>query len=347
MPDPFIAFLVGLLFLALFALLFWPNGGLIGYLQRISQYSTRIRREDALKHIQKVESHGGRPTLESVAGSLNIRTSQAAELLSDLQTQGLVSLDGVSFRLTSSGREYALQIIRAHRLLERYLSEQTGYREAEWHELADRYEHRLSADALADISIQLGNPTHDPHGDPIPTIDGEIVLHGGKPLTDMELEVPLRIVHIEDEPEHIYAQLAAEGLYPGMEVSLTQITPQRIQFLADGVQHILAPIFASNISVKPIQPESTQEISCIGEPLDVLRPGQYGQVIALSPRLRGADRRRMMDLGILPGTTIRAEMVSPSGDPTAYRIRGALIALRQEQAKLIRINPDPSTEIIQ
>jgi Fe2+ transport system protein FeoA len=47
----------------------------------------------------------------------------------------------------------------------------------------------------------------------------------------------------------------------------------------------------------------------------------------------------MMDLGILPGTTISAETVSPGGDPTAYRIRGALIALRREQADLIRINP--------
>ncbi|RME45954.1 MAG: ferrous iron transport protein A [Caldilineae bacterium] len=52
---------------------------------------------------------------------------------------------------------------------------------------------------------------------------------------------------------------------------------------------------------------------------------------------RGAERRRLMDLGILPGTLIRAEMVSPSGDPTAYRIRGALIALRKEQADRIYI----------
>jgi DtxR family Mn-dependent transcriptional regulator len=236
-------------------------------------------------------------------------------------------------------------MIRAHRLLERYLAEHTGYQESEWHELADRYEHRYSQDTLADISAQLGNPTHDPHGDPIPTVDGEIVMHGGKPLTDMALDAPLRIVHIEDEPEHIYAQLAAEGLYPGLEVTLIEQTPQRVKFLADGLEHILAPIFAANISVLPIQQEMTQESPCVGESLDTLKPGQSGQVIALSPRLRGADRRRMMDLGILPGTIIHAEMNGPSGDPKAYRIRGAMIALRHEQAQLIRINPNPTMEI--
>jgi len=277
---------------------------------------------------------------------LNISTSQAAEILTALQEQGLVTLEGESFRLTSSGRNYALQIIRAHRLLERYLADQTGYQEAEWHELADRYEHKYSPDALDNLSAQLGNPTHDPHGDPIPTVDGEIVLHGGQPLTGMPLDVPLRIVHMEDEPENIYAQLAAEGLYPGMVLALTDITPQRVTFLADGNEHILAPIFASNVSVIPIPQETPQEISSIGEPLDLLKPGQSGQVIALSPRLRGADRRRMMDLGILPGTTIQAVMVSPSGDPTAYRIRGALMALRHEQAQLIRINPNPSMEVV-
>jgi DtxR family Mn-dependent transcriptional regulator len=347
MPDPLVSLLMGSIFLALVALLFWPNGGLIGLFQRVGQYSTRIRCEDALKHIQKAESHGGKPTLESVAGALHIHTAQAAEILTRLQNQDLVNLEGDGFRLTASGRDYALQIIRAHRLLERYLAEQTGYKEAEWHELADRYEHQLSPDELANLAAQLGNPTYDPHGDPIPTIDGEIVLHGGKPLTDMSVDVPLRIVHIEDEPEHIYAQLAAEGLYPGMEIALTEITPQRVKFWADGSHHVLAPIFASNISVLPIQNGPSHEMPCVGEPLDVLRPGQYGQVIALSPRLRGADRRRMMDLGILPGTLIRAEMNGPSGDPIAYRIRGALIALRHEQAQLIRINPNPSTEVAQ
>ena len=71
--------------------------------------------------------------------------------------------------------------------------------------------------------------------------------------------------------------------------------------------------------------------------LSDLKPGQQAEVINISENCQGAERRRFMDLGILPGTLITAEMRSPSGDPTAYIIRDAMIALRREQAQLINI----------
>jgi DtxR family Mn-dependent transcriptional regulator len=182
--------------------------------------------------------------------------------------------------------------------------------------------------------------THDPHGDPIPTAQGELVLHGGEPLSTMRLDKQLRIVHIEDEPDMVYAQLVAEGLHPGMLVQIIESGPQRIRFLANGTEHLLAPIVASSISVIEI-PHEAPEAKIVGEPLSILKPGETGEVLTLSPRFRGSERRRMMDLGILPGTVIQAEMNSPSGDPTAYRIRGALIALRDDQADLIRIKSIP------
>lgn len=69
-----------------------------------------------------------------------------------------------------------------------------------------------------------------------------------------------------------------------------------------------------------------------------ITPGSAGVVTAVHSQ--GPERRRMMDLGIVPGTTIHAEMRSPMGDPIAYRVRGALIALRQEQARLIEVKQD-------
>ena len=58
----------------------------------------------------------------------------------------------------------------------------------------------------------------------------------------------------------------------------------------------------------------------------------------ISPTCRGTERRRFLDLGILPGTAVEAELVSPGGDPTAYRVRGTLLALRAEQAQNIHIS---------
>jgi ferrous iron transport protein A len=72
--------------------------------------------------------------------------------------------------------------------------------------------------------------------------------------------------------------------------------------------------------------------------LDQLRPNKTATVIAL--KSEGADRRRMLDLGILPGTKVEVDMKSPLGDPTAYRIRGAVVALRREQAQLIEITEE-------
>ena len=92
---------------------------------------------------------------------------------------------------------------------------------------------------------------------------------------------------------------------------------------------------AANVSVVPL-PAVEPEIES-GEKLSSLEPGQSGEVLFISKRSRGIERRRFLDFGILPGTIISAEMDSPSGDPTAYRVRDALLALRREQADMVRI----------
>lgn len=340
MSDPLLALLIGALLLAAALAVFWPQRGLLARWQTRAHVDDRVRTEDALKHIHKCQMRGRRPTLESVAGALGISTEAAARVLSAMQAAGLVNVASGDYALTPQGRAAALHIIRAHRLWESYLAERTGYHEQEWHQQAERLEHDLQPAEVEALAAQLGRPTHDPHGDPIPDADGRFVYHGGQPLPALALDTPGRIVHIEDEPETVYAQLIAEGLYPGMEVRLTEVSPTRVRFWADGDEHLLAPLLAANISVRPL-PEAAAQSGPAGvesaETLATLRPGQQGQVVTLSPRIRGAERRRMMDLGILPGAVIAAELISPSGDPTAYRIRGAMIALRREQAQLINI----------
>ena len=76
--------------------------------------------------------------------------------------------------------------------------------------------------------------------------------------------------------------------------------------------------------------------------LDQLKTGQLATVVGLTNR--GANRSRLLDLGILPGTKIEVELRSPLGDPTAYRVRGAVIALRRIQAQKIQIQLDPAEE---
>ncbi|MBI4663182.1 MAG: metal-dependent transcriptional regulator [Verrucomicrobia bacterium] len=319
------------------AWLVWPRRGLIARCRHALLLSDRLRREDALKHVLKLEANRQVATVESVAGALHIRSDQAATLLEDMEQGGLLSYSEGRLLLRPAGRELAVHVIRAHRLWESYLAEQTGVAESEWHQRAERQEHFLSRQETRALSARLGYPQQDPHGDSIPDERGELDGDCGQPLNAAPLNTPLVLTHIEDEPELIYAQIAAEGLSAGMKAVVIEKTPKRIRFRADGAEHVLAPILANNISVALLPETSTQELFA-EEYLASLRPGQSARVLGLARGCRGAERRRLLDLGFVPGTIIEMEMVSPGGDPTAYRVRGALIALRREQSRLIRIS---------
>lgn len=340
--NPLLLLSIAVAIIVFIVALLWPTKGLLDRWRRTRRMTEQELREDALKHIHRAERQGRQATVQSVAGDLYVSVNRAAEVIAEMEALELVETRDGHFELTPDGRNTALHIIRAHRLWERYLADETGYSEAEWHAQAERLEHTLGLEAADALSAQLGNPTYDPHGDPIPTAAGEMKAHGGQPMSALEPGTIGRIVHLEDEPEVIYAQLAALGLHPGAEVRLIERTPQRVRFWAEGDEHILAPILAANISVLPLplaQPQAAEPES--GERLSALQPGESAEVVQISRAFRSSERRRLMDLGILPGTQIQAAFRSPGGDPTAYLVRETLIALRQDQANLITINRTP------
>ncbi len=339
MIDPLFALLIGIGVMVIAGLVFWPQFGLFWKLQKRQELTEKVLTEDTLKYIFKCERNQKTATVESLAGALSTSLAQASEILALTQARGLLKLSDNSFSLTDVGKRTATQIVRAHRMWERYLADSTGFEESDWHQQAERLEHKLSEEEVNRLAASLGHPTHDPHGDPIPTRRGELVSHGGIPLSDLALGTLSRIVHIEDEPDVIYAQIVAEDLHPNMVVEVDEITANRIRFWTADQEHVLAPIVAANISVVPLAEENhDQQIE--GVPLDSLQPGQSGVVTGISSLSRGVERRRLFDLGIIQGTEIDVEMVNPGGDPTAYRIRGSVIALRSSQARLIRVKPE-------
>lgn len=318
-------------------LMFWPRAGLLARLRSARDYARRVRTEDALKHLFSLEMDGRRPSLQSLAGALGASPDTVAGLMSEMANDGLVELAQGRIGLSSRGRDYAIRVVRAHRLWERHLAERTGYAEVDWHRIAEREEHRLTPEAADALAQSLGNPTYDPHGDPIPTAAGELAATAGLTLSALEPGDRARIVHMEDEPAVIYSQLVAEGLHPGMVLSVLEADGERTRFWAGGQEHVLAPLLSSHVSVALLQPEA--DLPEPGIPLTQLAQGQGATIVALSPGIRGAERRRLLDLGFLPGTRLVAELRSPSGDPTAYIVRETLIALRADQARHIRVQP--------
>lgn len=317
---------------------FWPRRGLYPFWKRISQKSQRVMSEDALKHIFNTGVEGEHASLASLAGALQLPLGRTADLLADMEKRGLITYQGGILHLTPDGKRYALHIIRAHRLWERYLAEETGYAAKEWHRRAERLEHDLTPDQVEALNLKLNRPSHDPHGDPIPTADGQTSMDAGQPLTRISVDGLARIIHLEDEPASIYVQLIALGLQPGMELRVLDKSDSQIRFWAGGDEHVLATMLANSVTVTPV--EEMQLQPPLGEPLGRLQIGQQARVLGLSPQCHGAERRRLLDLGFVPGALVEAAMISPSGDPTAYRIRGTLIALRHEQANFVRTVPE-------
>jgi DtxR family transcriptional regulator, Mn-dependent transcriptional regulator len=329
-----------LLFLAAAAIvlgvLVWPRHGILARFGRARELAQRTHQEDVLKHIVKNEANGRSATLHSIAGALQITNDAAMDLMKKLEGRGLLSVQEGRLRLSPAGRELGLHIVRAHRLWESYLAEETGVVETEWHTLAEKKEHLLTRQEADALAARLGYPTRDPHGDPIPNEQGKLEGDAGHSLNEVAPDQPLLITHIEDEPSTAYQQLVALGLRPGMRAFVIEKTPARIRFWANGNEQVLAPVLAESVSVQ-LLPELRSRDLVEEEFLSGLKQGVEARVIGLSPACRGPERRRLLDLGFVSGTSVTVEMKSPAGDPTAYRVRGTVVALRREQAGLIRI----------
>ncbi len=338
MIDPLTSLIIGFSVILLLVIIFYPGKGLVARFKKNKANTYRVLIEDSLKHLYNCEYNGINCTLNSIAGSLSISADEAAKVAAKLEELGLVVSNENGLSLTPDGRAYALKVIRIHRLWEKYLADETSIGEEDWHHSAEEIEHQMTLAEADKLAAQIGNPVFDPHGDPIPTAKGDLPGKKGKSLDSMKIGEFAKIIHIEDEPHYIYSQLVAEGLYPGMQVQLIESTKERIKFLANGEEVVLAPLFAKNITVAPIKDE--RKIEGTFKKLSSLKPGEKGKVLGISRRCRGQQRRRLMDLGVVPGTEIEVELESIGGDPIAYRIKGATIALRKSQAENIYIESE-------
>jgi len=299
----------------------------------------RIQLEDALKHLLECEEAGRGATVDSLAGSLRLRRRQAAEILGQLRGRQLARSEGDSHHLTADGRLYATQVVRTHRLYETWLARTTSLPPTEWHRKAHKAEHhidRADADALAN---SLNNPRFDPHGDPIPTREGHLPKRDLSSLASWPDNKAARIEHIEDEPESLFATILSLGLAPSTILDELQHLPDgSLRARVEGRGIVIPAAVAPLIHVADPDPA---ELPADFQRLSDLPLGSEALVHSLSPSCTGAERSRLLDLGVVPGTRIRCEFDSPLGDPRSYGIRGALIALRRSQADRILMSlPD-------
>ncbi|WP_340113698.1 metal-dependent transcriptional regulator [Maribellus mangrovi] len=334
--QPEITLLIGLVIVSLLIWLFWPQKGGLALFTKLTKSNERVLLEDALKFVFDCEYNKTDCNITGLAGHLNITVDKAGKLLNRLSALDLITLNNHLVTLTEAGRSYALRIVRIHRIWERYLADQTGVAPADWHSEADRIEHLVTDEETEKLAATIGNPVFDPHGDPIPTAEGELPQNQGIGLNVLKKGEMAQIIHLEDEPVSIFEQLVVLGLYPGMQLYVTDVTDKKITVVADGEERFLTPLFAGYVTVVRISPEVVQTKK--QDLLSDLNLGEEAEVLEISPNCRGQQRRRLMDLGIVPGSRISAVMKSASGDPVGYRVMGTTIGIRKQHADQVFIN---------
>lgn len=177
--------------------------------------------EDYIKHIYALAeaSESGEASMGGVAEALGVVPGTATTMVKALAEAGLASYSPrVGVQLTPQGRTLALHVLRRHRLIEQFLVEVLGFDWAEVHEEAELLEHVISERLLERIDQRLGHPTEDPHGDPIPSAEGELRAAPLESLAKCPEGMPHEVARVSDQDNAFLNYLTSEGLNPGARV---------------------------------------------------------------------------------------------------------------------------------
>ena len=184
--------------------------------------------EDYLKAIYHLQNEtDGQVRTSVLAEYMDVEQATVTSMMKKLSERDFVHYEPYKgVELTDTGISIALEIIRHHRLLERYLMEHLEYDWSEVHDEADRLEHHIS-DQFADrIAEQLGDPAVDPHGHPIPTADLDVsVTQCGKTLADHQVGDRAQIERVPDRDPELLRYLSEHGIYPEIVVEIVEVTP--------------------------------------------------------------------------------------------------------------------------
>ncbi|MDP3910200.1 MAG: metal-dependent transcriptional regulator [Gemmatimonadales bacterium] len=182
--------------------------------------------EDYLKSIFHLTNQGGFATTSDIAAMLEIAPPSVSGMVKRLSETGLI--EHVPYRgvqLTPQGRRAALQMIRRHRILEVYLTQQLGYDWGDVHEEAERLEHAVSEKLIEKMAGALGDPRYDPHGAPIPTAAGDIEEAELFTLADAKIGASIIVRQGGDDDAARLRYLAALGLTPGTHLTVLERQP--------------------------------------------------------------------------------------------------------------------------
>jgi DtxR family transcriptional regulator, Mn-dependent transcriptional regulator len=199
--------------------------------------------QDYAKAIWTLAQRSAEPVSTSaIAERLEVSPASASAMVKRLEALGLATREPYhGVRLTASGERVALEVVRHHRLLELYLAEALGMSWDRVHEEAEVLEHAISPELSELIATKLGDPTRDPHGDPIPTRDGHIEEEPTRALADLAPGDQGVFVRVSDSDPDMLRYLAERGIAPGDRFEVIEREPFEGPLMVSfaGASHVL------------------------------------------------------------------------------------------------------------
>jgi len=212
--------------------------------------------EDYLRAIYELQCAEGQVGTNLLAERLGVTPASVTGMLKKLAEMKLVihePYQGV--RLTKAGQKIALEVLRHHRLVERFLAEALGVPWDRVHEEAHKIEHVISEDLEERMDAMLGYPTTDPHGSPIPRPDGTIDESANTRLAELETGQSAVVAEVSDHDSTLLRYLGDLGLYPDTAVSVMAVAPLDglMTVRVGNKQHALSHAVANEVLVANVK----------------------------------------------------------------------------------------------
>ncbi len=209
--------------------------------------------EDYLKTIYSMGRDGDTVTPSMLAENFSVSPAAVTKMVKRLRSLKLVNYSrATGLALTKSGEKIALEILRHHRLIELYLQKALGYSWDQVHDEAERLEHVISEVFEEKIDEFLGHPTHDPHGDPIPSKDGALPDQSILPIMAMQPGEASQVQRVDDSDASMLQYMDVVGLVPGAKVQMMKEEPYggSIHLKINGAECAIGRDLASNVFVQ-------------------------------------------------------------------------------------------------
>jgi DtxR family Mn-dependent transcriptional regulator len=218
----------------------------------LAKNSLSEAKQDYLKAIHQL-SYQGLVSTTALAEMLELTPASVTGMLRKLSSLNLVQHTPYhEVVLTKDGERSALEVVRHHRLIETYLHKVLGYPLDQVHEEAERLEHHISEDLERRIAEKLGHPTHDPHGDPIPTLEGTLPACATFPLAEVKAGFKVTIGRVSERNTELLRYLMSHEVLPGSSVRVLEVKPEVgvMRLAVSGREHVISLEAARHVWVQ-------------------------------------------------------------------------------------------------